>query len=368
MTGSAISELRVARPPVMVGPIRDFDQPAQALGGFPAGLRAIDIIEQSGQFSRACHRRQGRGLVGRRPIRHHQGIVEEVLSRHRHAAIGHRHRAVGIDGADKLIGEPFRRHPLELRLQQPVRRHLDIEFDDDSKQAVAAHRQSEQFGVLAAGTLHQGSVRQHHADRLHGGAERPMRHRPTMGVDTERASDAEIAVGLHHRRREALRIEHADDIRTSGFPPTCGRSSRRCPSPKRPPSSVIAVPSRGRLWPPIECRATEAATGRFEAAASLSSARMRSIRSFQPGFEIVVCFATGVGLSRLASLRMVRCVAAAGEMPAKGSATVAAAARRNFLLDCMGLSDETSILNTRRKGDFCRLPHDRYRVTPTWRR
>ena len=189
-----------------------FDQPAQALGGFPAGLRAIDVVEQSGQFSRACHRRQGCGLVGRRPIRHHQRVVEELLSRHRHAAIGHRHRAVGIDGADELFGEPFRRHPLEFGLQQLVRRHLDIQFDDDSKQPVAAHRQREQFGVLAAGTLHQGPVRHHHADRFHGRAERPMRHRPAMGVDAERAPDPEIAVGLHHRRREALRIEHADDV------------------------------------------------------------------------------------------------------------------------------------------------------------
>src|SRR3984885_15556328 len=100
-----------------------------------------------------------------------------------------------------------------------------------------------------------------------------------------------------------------------------------------PPSRVMAVPSRGRLWPPIECRATEAATGRFAAAASLSSARMRSIRSFQPGFAIVACFTTGVGLSRLASLRMIRWVAAAGEVRAKGIATEAAAARRNVLLD-----------------------------------
>ena len=63
---------------------------------------------------------------------------------------------------------------------------------------------------------------------------------------------------------------------------------------------------------------------------------MRSIRSFQPGFEMVACLATGVGLSRLASLRMIRCVAGAGEMPAKGNATVAAAARRNVLLDGIG--------------------------------
>ena len=85
----------------------------------------------------------------------------------------------------------------------------------------------------------------------------------------------------------------------------------------------------------MECRATEAATGRPAAAASFSSERMRAIRSSVLGAESTTCLATGVGLSRLASFKIVRGEALAGDSRGNGMRAVAATAPRNVRLDCM---------------------------------
>jgi hypothetical protein len=85
----------------------------------------------------------------------------------------------------------------------------------------------------------------------------------------------------------------------------------------------------------MECRATEAATGRPAAAASFSSERMRAIRSSVLGAESLTCLATGVGLSRLASFRIVRCEALAGERPDHGTRAAAATVPKNVRLECM---------------------------------
>ena len=192
-------------------------EPAQAFCNFPTRLCAINLALQARQLAPARRRRQQGRLIRGRAVSHHQRVVEEGLARHRHAAIGHDQRLVVVDGAGEAFGEFLRRHPFEFRLQQHVRRHLDVELDDDSEQAVAAHREREQFGILGARALQQRAIRHHHADCLHGRSERAVRHRPAMGVDAERAADAEIAVGLHDRRREALGIEHADHV-----PPAIG--------------------------------------------------------------------------------------------------------------------------------------------------
>ena len=113
---------------------------------------------------------------------------------------------------DRVRRLESRLHALEARPHERVRHHLDVEIEQDAHEAVAAHRQREQLGVLRARTGEDAPIGEHQADRANGRAERPVGHRPAVSVHRERAGHAEVAVRLHDRRRPADRIEGFDDL------------------------------------------------------------------------------------------------------------------------------------------------------------
>jgi hypothetical protein len=59
---------------------------------------------------------------------------------------------------DERVPEALGRHRAGGGSKQQVRRHLDIEIDDDAEQAVAAHGVGEQLRVLLARTGDERSV------------------------------------------------------------------------------------------------------------------------------------------------------------------------------------------------------------------
>jgi hypothetical protein len=63
------------------------------------------------------------------------------------------------------------------RAEQHVVRHVELGIDRDAEQAVAAGREAEQLGVLAARAGHHRSVRQHRPERPQRRAE-PARTAP----------------------------------------------------------------------------------------------------------------------------------------------------------------------------------------------
>ena len=133
-------------------------------------------------------------------------------------------------------------------------------------------------------------------------AERPVGDGPAVRVDGQRRGHAEVVVRLHDRGREAERIERAGSPGASARRRRRGRSGRSrsgsihgpvAVGPAGVTSSVMATPSRGRAWPPIEWRAAPTETGRPSAAAAFSSARSASSQASPAGWAGRQCRAIG---------------------------------------------------------------------------
>jgi hypothetical protein len=200
------------QPRTHLGVDRSFGVPPQPLGRLAADLLAVEIAGNPVHRPDARGRRQRRGLRRSCAIGRQQRFMKESGARHRKPPVGHQRMRVVLDRRHERLGECVAGHQRDRPLEHDIRGHLDIEVDDHAKQAVAAHREREQFGIFVARAFEQRPVREQQTQRPHRRAERAIGHGPAVGVDAERAGDAEIGVGLHHFGRKAERVELGDDV------------------------------------------------------------------------------------------------------------------------------------------------------------
>lgn len=81
---------------------------------------------------------------------------------------------------------------------------------------VAPHRQREQLWILGERARDELARGEHQPEGAHCGPEWPVRHRPAVRVHGQRRGDTEVVVGLHHRRREPLRVQRAHHLAPAG--------------------------------------------------------------------------------------------------------------------------------------------------------
>ena len=118
-------------------------------------------------------------------------VLFDLLGEQRREFLVVHHAAAGL--VDQIVGD------------------IELGLDDDAEQAVAANHQIEQVLVLGRRYRLQRAVRQHHLhrlDRLRKGASL-MIH--AMGIDRDRAADAEDIGRLHRANRKA-RVQHVLDV------------------------------------------------------------------------------------------------------------------------------------------------------------
>ena len=89
--------------------------------------------------------------------------------------------------------------------------NIELGLDDDAEQAVAADDQVEQVLVLGRRYRLQRAVRQHHLHRLDRFRQRAGLMVHAMGIDRDRAADAENIGRLHRADRKA-RMQHVLDV------------------------------------------------------------------------------------------------------------------------------------------------------------
>jgi len=135
----------------------------------------------------------------------HAGVTfHDVLGAHMDAAkrdavvsriVEQGEKLVRETGADVASADFF-----ERRREQRVGHHVEFQFGDHAEQPVTAHGVAEQIGILGARTGDLGSVRKDHRQGLDRRAAAAERHGPPVGVDRERAGNAEVVVGLQDGR------------------------------------------------------------------------------------------------------------------------------------------------------------------------
>ena len=153
------------------------------------------------------------------------GLVQECPGRGGQVGVHHPVVVVGHQLALEDLGERRGRHPAFPEVVQGVVHGVELDLQDHPEQSVAPDHGSEQLGVVAAVDLPDGAVREHQADRAHGGREAAGAEVGAMGVDRDGAADAEYVDAGHRGHRETLRVGGLEDV----SPGCTGADAHRAP-------------------------------------------------------------------------------------------------------------------------------------------
>ena len=140
-----------------------------------------------------------------------QQFLQERAWRGREVAIHQADIAVLLDLACEQRREFLVVHHAAPGLVDQIIGNIEFGLDDDAEQAVAADHEIEQVLVLGRRHRLHRAIRQHHLHRLDRFGERAGLMVHAVGVDRDRAADAEDVGRLHGANRKA-RMQHVLDV------------------------------------------------------------------------------------------------------------------------------------------------------------